>query len=241
MASSMGIRPTEISPLAPLGTCSTVATASQNKIVSTIRNMEVVADNTNVLALEGAVRRKKLLKGSPKNSTIISLCNAHRLVRTQPLIDPRHMPHFKIFSIVTAGRDTGSQTFELESLQKHLLFYLAFFTQNETPYLFKNIEVQITLLENEKIKGLITSNVFQPLRKIFPTVEFNFDPDRKGGRGYYQKCCFKINAENKKGIPFSLTDGGFTDWTQQFLNNKKERLLISGFGTELICLFFGKV
>jgi hypothetical protein len=29
-----------------------------------------------------------------------------------------------------------------------------------------------------------------------------------------------------------LTDGGFTDWTAQLLNNKKERLLISGLGPE---------
>lgn len=31
-----------------------------------------------------------------------------------------------------------------------------------------------------------------------------------------------------------IADGGFTDWTQQLLNNKKERLLISGFGLSLL-------
>ena len=31
-----------------------------------------------------------------------------------------------------------------------------------------------------------------------------------------------------------IADGGFVDWTQQLLGNRKERLLISGFGMGLI-------
>ena len=31
-----------------------------------------------------------------------------------------------------------------------------------------------------------------------------------------------------------IADGGFVDWTQQLLGNKKERLLISGFGLDLL-------
>src|ERR1700748_1514681 len=46
----------ELSPLAPLGSCSAVALVSQNKIVSTIRGTEVVSDPTNLLALESARR-----------------------------------------------------------------------------------------------------------------------------------------------------------------------------------------
>ena len=46
----------ELSPLAPLGVCSVVGLASQNKIVSALRGTEVVSDPTNVLALECARR-----------------------------------------------------------------------------------------------------------------------------------------------------------------------------------------
>jgi hypothetical protein len=35
-----------------------------------------------------------------------------------------------------------------------------------------------------------------------------------------------------------LVDGGFTNWTQQLLSNQKERLLISGIGTERLCSVF---
>ena len=33
----------------------------------------------------------------------------------------------------------------------------------------------------------------------------------------------------------SLVDGGFVDWTQRLLSDRKERLLISGIGTERLC------
>jgi hypothetical protein len=33
-----------------------------------------------------------------------------------------------------------------------------------------------------------------------------------------------------------VADGGFTDWTARLMgNNRKERLLISGIGSELVC------
>jgi len=31
-----------------------------------------------------------------------------------------------------------------------------------------------------------------------------------------------------------VADGGFTEWAQQLMNNKKEHLLTSGIGTELL-------
>ena len=55
-----GYVPLELAPLCPLGTSSAVASVSQNKVVSTVRNTEVVADSTNVLALECAIRRRRL-------------------------------------------------------------------------------------------------------------------------------------------------------------------------------------
>jgi len=33
---------------------------------------------------------------------------------------------------------------------------------------------------------------------------------------------------------WEIADGGFVDWTQRLLGNRKERLLISGFGLELL-------
>jgi hypothetical protein len=49
--------PIELSPLAPLGTCASVAPCSQNEIVSTMRGTEVVLGRVERLALECASRR----------------------------------------------------------------------------------------------------------------------------------------------------------------------------------------
>src|SRR5262245_60111824 len=46
----------ELSPVAPLGVCSTIAPTDQNRVLSALRRTEVVSDPTNVLALECARR-----------------------------------------------------------------------------------------------------------------------------------------------------------------------------------------
>ncbi len=40
------------------------------------------------------------------------------------------------------------------------------------------------------------------------------------------------------GIRLPLVDGGLTDWTQKLIANKKERLLISAVGTELLAKIY---
>jgi hypothetical protein len=36
------------------------------------------------------------------------------------------------------------------------------------------------------------------------------------------------------GKTYEIGDGGFVNWTQQFLQNKKERMLSTGFGFEFM-------
>ena len=72
-----------LSPVAPLGASSVVATVHQDKMVSTVRNTEVVSDPTNVLALEAAVRRSALLEEDPRDATQVRLAAVHRVLRGQ--------------------------------------------------------------------------------------------------------------------------------------------------------------
>jgi hypothetical protein len=78
----------ELSPVSPLGTNAAIATVSQNKVVTTIRNTEVVADITNVLALECASRRRRLLRGDAKSRARVRLCASQRVVRGQAFSGP---------------------------------------------------------------------------------------------------------------------------------------------------------
>lgn len=237
-AKEIGFESIELSPIAPLGNCSVIGTVHQNKIISANRSTEVVADSTNLMALEGAKRRKDILKIHPKSKEQIKLCCSHRVVRAQALKDPSHFPHFRLFTCITAGSDEGAFRFEITSLKTHLAFYLKLLTQVHSEFQFENIKVLITELDLDKKKPSIEKEIFHPLQQKFPQVSFQIDNTREGGRNYYQNWCFKINMTNQRGIEFPLIDGGFTNWTQQLINNQKERLLISAIGSELACLHF---
>ena len=84
----------------------------------------------------------------------------------------------------------------------------------------------------------IQDKAISKLKAEYPKVNFGFNQHRVNGIGYYENLCFSVKAKNKKGIEFSLVDGGSTNWTQKILRNGKERLFISGIGSELFCRNF---
>jgi hypothetical protein len=47
--------------------------------------------------------------------------------------------------------------------------------------------------------------------------------------------CLRISPLAPDGVRYPVADGGFTDWTARLLQNRKERLLTSGIGTEFVC------
>ncbi len=102
-------RALELSPVCPLGTSSAIAGVSQDWAVATARNTEVVSDSTNVLALECALRRRKLLRGNPKSTEPVHLAASHRLLRAQRFTGPNQVTHFSLFALCSAGRDPGGR------------------------------------------------------------------------------------------------------------------------------------
>ncbi len=230
----------ELSPVCPLGTNAAVATVDQNKVVTTIRNTEVVADATNVLALECASRRRHLLRGDPQSRERVRLCASHRVVRGQAYrAAPGVRPHFRLLGLCAAGRDEGSFQFETTSLVEQIAFYLQLLREvSQLGYLAYRLRVTLTDLEQGRREQALTEQVLLPLTVNYPGVLCELDPDRETGRGYYAGACFHVYATNEAGTEFELIDGGFTTWTQQVLSNTKERLLISGLGTERLCSQF---
>jgi hypothetical protein len=51
--------------------------------------------------------------------------------------------------------------------------------------------------------------------------------------------CCKIHVENDSGELIEVADGGSVDWLQKLLSDSKERLIISGIGSERVCGVFG--
>ncbi|MBD2516194.1 hypothetical protein H6G93_14460 [Nostoc sp. FACHB-973] len=232
-----GFEALELSPVSPLGTNSVVATVNQNKVLSTIRNTEVTADITNVMALECAKRRRTSAKHT-RTDEIIKLCASQRVLRTQQVNRPNLFQHFRLLGLCTAGRDTGSYGFEIDALIEHLEFYFRLFeAANRGGFGIANVRVSLTAFDKIRYNALQTC-VLEKLATQYPQVTFAFDQERETGRGYYDSAGFHIYGRDSSGTEYFLVDGGFTNWTQQLLNNKKERLLISGIGSERFVLCF---
>ena len=228
-----GYAPMELSPLAPLGACSALATVSQNKIVATDRSTEVVSDCTNVLALECAARRRD----PASRREPVLLATSHRLVRTPLYRGPRSFAHFRVLALCTAGRDAGAFRFEADRLLEHVEFYLRLVgAMASLGKPFTALRVAITDVTDGALTSTLTDRVLEPLAARFPDARIAFDPTRTAGRGYYEGACFKVYATDGAAGEIELADGGPVPWTRRLLSDDKERLVISGLGMERLCV-----
>jgi hypothetical protein len=233
---SSGYEAIELSPVSPLGTVSAVATVDQNNVLTTSRTTEVVADATNSLALECAVRRRALLRSDPRSTSRVRLCASHRLVRGQLFDGPAMWPHFRLLALTTAGRDEGSFQFETTSLRDELGALLSLLARvRESGLALSDVRLTITELADGVRKTVLQEQVLTPLAERFPDIAVAFDDEREGGRGYYTGACFHIHGTLPGGRRLQLGDGGFTSWTAQLLGNRKERLFIASLGIERLC------
>jgi hypothetical protein len=134
----------------------------------------------------------------------VKLISSHRLIRGQDY-GGRASQHFRLLGLAAAGR---GDSFRVDALVEQLEFFLR---------VLGDIRIVLTPLE-----GTLADEVRE---RVDRTVEI--DHSRTGGRNYYVQLCFKLYRDDVE-----LGDGGFTEWTQILLGDAKERLLISGIGTE---------
>jgi hypothetical protein len=222
----------DLSPLTPLGTSSILSTVHQNNVVSTIRNMEVAADTTNILALECALRRKVQFQKNRKTIEKIKLCSSQRVTRGQPFKGKYFSAHFCVIALCTAGKDEGNNKFEIESMNEHISFYLKILDQLVDKKEIKNIYIKFYEYgdyDNADLLKNIKSQI--PSRK---DIYIKTEKTSEFGKGYYLRLRFMISVINQSNQEFDYIDGGFVDWTGKLLNNKKERLLTSGIGTDYL-------
>jgi hypothetical protein len=226
----------ELSPVAPLGLNTVLGQIHQNNCLATIRGSEVLADPTTAAALECARRRRSGDDGE------IRLCSRARLLRLQPIDVPEFSPHFGLFWWVTAGRDPGDYLFELDSVCEHIACHLDMLERVAAAgYELGPVRVKVSHTDrNERRLVQVERNVFAPLAERFCTVHFDIDREREQGRNYYAGLCLSIEARVDSRW-FNLSDGGLTPWTQRLLSNRKERLMVSAMGIEVIPKLFRRV
>ncbi|MGW2397450.1 hypothetical protein ACWCYY_12950 [Kitasatospora sp. NPDC001664] len=211
-----GFEVVTLAPLVPLAAHSAVGPVDPRKVVATVRGTEVAADPTNGLALEAARRRTGTRSAEP-----VRLAGSQRVVRAQRFEGAGMLAHFQLFALVTAGRDTGGQGFERQHLLEHLRFAAEALAG-------RPVEVRLTALDGAG--AALVEHVRAELAGT-PGLDVVEDPDRATGRGYYSGLCYKVHLVTAEG-PVEVGDGGFTDWTRRLTGNRKERLLIGGFGVD---------
>ena len=188
----------QLSPVVPLGTCTAVAPQSQNRIVTAMRPVEVVSDPTNALAIEAADRRART------GDSEVHVAAAHQVLRAQTF-GPGMGNQFRLFSLVSSARDTGSARTEARLLARHLAYWQMVLAP------IPEAALRYTIIDSPALRERIAEMDGPPL------VE---DPQR--APGYYTGAALKITAGDVE-----LGDGGFTTWTAQLLSDAKERCLVS--------------
>lgn len=217
-----------LAPVLPLGSHSVLATVDQNKLVSTARGSEVAADPTNGLALAAAVRRRDLAAGHRRDPDPVRLAALQRIVRGQRFDGVGAYQHFTLFGLVTAGRDVGALTFERRGCVEHLTVAAdAVAAAGLSP-----ARIRLTAFSP---RGAEVAEGVQSALAGRTDATVVDDPERSTGRGYYRDLCFKVFVDTPEG-PFELADGGLVDWTAGLLGDRKERLLISGFGVDRLAI-----
>jgi hypothetical protein len=218
-----------LAPVAPLATHSAVAAVDQHRVVSTVRRTEVAADPTNVLALEAAVRRRRLLAEEPRSAERVELASVQRVLRAQVFQGDESFAHFSILGLVTAGRDTGSQAFEREALETHARFATAALLAAGA----EAVRLELTAFAGAGLEAVV-DEVLEGLARV-DRVEASAAPDRSAGAGYYVGGALRAEAVFG-GDRVECADGGLVDWTQRLLENRKERLMVLGIGLDRLAL-----
>jgi predicted acetyltransferase len=225
-AKARGYTPLELSPVTALGASSVIAPVDQNKVLSALRGAEVLSDAANALALEACALKKG---AEPERGARFRYCAIHRHIRAQRF-PGKGLPHFALYAMIISGTDGGNRSFEKEALLETLMFYRDFLSgpgnlgAGEAPG-----KIRFVLWprggEGEgfaaDIAAYLRGNGFPELREEEPPRE----------SGYYRGLQFKIRAARGEE-EYEIGDGGFVDWPQKLLQNRKERMLVSGMGLE---------
>ncbi len=218
-----------LAPVLPLAAHWATGGVDPRNVIATIRGSEVAADPTNGLALESAARRGQLLARSPRSPEPVRLAASQRVTRAQAVSGPVSFAHFQLLGVVTAGRDTGGRSFERQHLAEHLRVAADALATLGLP----RVTIAITCLD-ESGQQLLTA--IRDMLAGSPGIEVTEAPERESGRAYYRGLCFKVFAARGGEEPLEVADGGFADWTAKLLGNRKERLLISGYGVDRLAI-----
>jgi hypothetical protein len=228
LEAAVGFEAIELSPLAPLGTCSVMAPASQHKIVSTVRGTEVVSDPTNVMALECA--RRVHATGKP---TAIRLVTCHRVVRAQPAPKkPGFAQHFNLFALATATRERADHAGLQEALADHIAVHLRALDAIAADG-YRLPPPSVTLLARPGLAH-VAERFATRLPRVAMKQAVLDHPYYDGGMR------FSIALGGGSDDPIPLVDGGAFGWLAALTGDRRDLFIASGLGPQLIATLWPK-
>ena len=227
-AAAAAFSPVTLSPVAPLGLNVVLGEIDQNSTLAAVRNAEVLADPTTVLALATALDKP--------GDTPIRKCAAGRMLRMQPFDNPAFSPHFAIFALTSGGRARAHNGFELDELVAHLSAHLDLYERlARDGYRISDVRVEIADTAHDEARlAAVEEHVFPSLRAKFPAVGCAIDRARTHAIHYYRGLCLHITARDAAGQVQQLSDGGSVDWLARLTSNGKLRFFVSGLGSQLL-------
>jgi hypothetical protein len=215
----------ELSPIAPLGVCSLMGRASQNKVLSALRGTEVVADPTNVLALECARRLRR------KPSTPVRLATSHRCVRTQEV--PKQSGFtatFRIFCLASAGIEQENHAFVVEAVTGQIKAMLnALERLEQDGFAFSERKVLLFTTEPRSAIGDRIADTLAGSTIVRALLEHPY---------YTNGVRFQVAVRTKDGAEIPFIDGGVFDWVAKLTSNRRAVYVASGMGSQLVPLLF---
>lgn len=217
----------ELSPVAPLAVCSSVAPTTQHRVLSALRSTEIVADPTNVLALECALRLRA--GGGP-----IHLATCQRVIRAQPV--PRRpglASHFRIFVLASGGLEARDHAFTTSVLERHIRTLLAALDRLEGHgYAFGARRVDLLATAE---RAALADRIAAALGAA-AGVEIQRKPLEHPYYSAGLRYMLWVTAPDGSQVP--LGDGGAFDWLARLAANRRAVYIASGAGAQLIPSLF---
>jgi len=224
LAAAAGFDAIELSPVAPLAVCSSIAPTAQHRVLSALRSTEIVADPTNVLALECAER---LGAGVAP----VHLATSQRVIRAQPVPKlPGYSSHFRIFVLASGGIEAKDHAFTAAAFERHIRTMLGALARLEDHgYAFgaRHVDVLAT-----PARAGLADRIATALGDITIHRKPLEHPYYSGGLRYM----IWVTAPDGAKVP--LIDGGAFDWLAKLTSNRRAVYIASGTGAQLIAFRF---
>jgi len=221
LAAASDFEAIELSPLAPLGTSSVMGHSDQHRVVSALRQTEVVSDPTNVLALECSAR---ITAGT------VHLATSQRVVRAQPFPKlPGYAAHFRLFAMASAGREQPNHAFTCDAMANHIATLQRGLDRLETiGYAFGPRRVDVLGRQDrmhlaERIATAVGGTA-KPLDHAYYSAGLRY--------------MLWVTAPDGREVP--LGDGGAFDWVAKLTGNRRHVFVASGLGAQLVAFAFRK-